>query len=332
LAPRLTEHDGLIREGHPVIERVLQERYSATRLTKLTRDPLGFLWQYVLRWEAPAEDEEPLTLEPLSLGRLVHRVLELAVGELETHGGFAGADVERITNATSTAVDRAAEEFAAVNPIPPRLIWQRILAEAQQLTVTALSWEEEALSGQHSYAEVLFGDPASAGVAGGPWDPGQVVEIPSTDLFIAGRIDRIDIAGDGSAARVTDYKTGRLPRNATGINGGAELQRCIYAYAVQALLGHEVEVSARLLYPRDEGLLIDLEEPRATLETVAQYLVTAREQLGRGLALVGPDSGEWHDHPLTFALPANAGEIYLMTKRSLAAERLAPLPELWEMP
>ena len=332
LATRLTPHDGLIREHHPVIERVLRERFSATRLRKLARDPLGFLWQYALGWNAPVEDEEPLVLDPLSFGGLVHRVLELAVGQLETDGGFGGADFQRVANATSTALDKAAEEFVAVSPVPPRLMWQSILAEVHQLTVTALSWDEEALSGQRAYAEVPFGDPTDVGRAGGPWNPGQVVAIPNSDLFITGRIDRLDIAGDWSVARVTDYKTGRLPKNPIGISGGAELQRCIYAYAVHALLGQELEVAARLLYPRDGGRLFDLEDPRATLETVARYLVIAREKLRSGLALVGPESGERDDDPLTFALPGNRREIYLETKRLLAAERLVPLPELWEMP
>ncbi len=34
------------------------------------------------------------------------------------------------------------------------------------------------------------------------------------------------------------------------LQGGKELQRCLYAYAVKALLGEAVEIEAALLYPR----------------------------------------------------------------------------------
>ena len=155
--------------------------------------------------------------------------------------------------------------------------------------------------------------------------------IPGTDLSIAGVIDRLDISGDGIRARVTDYKTGRIPKDAIVVNGGAELQRCLYAYAVQALVGGGIDVGARLLYPRDEGRMLNMEDPRAILESVAQYLVAARDNLISGRALIGIESGARDDNPLTFALPGNAKEIYLEIKRPPADEQLAPLPELWGM-
>lgn len=329
--PRITPHDGLVRANHPVIERILQEHFSATGLRKLARDPLGFVWRYAFGWNAPVEDEEPLTLDALNFGTLAHRVMQLALLRLEQTGGLAGADAERIATATSAAVQSAAAEYEASSPVPPRLMWQRTLAEARELTETALAWDEAALPGQCAYAEVPFGEPDEDATGEWPWNPRTPVAIPGTDLFITGRIDRVDIAGDRTVARVTDYKTGRLPKNAVQINGGAELQRCLYAYAVQVLLGSETEVSARLLYPRDGGVLLELDEPRATLARVAGYLVSARDHLRAGHALVGPESGERQDNPLTFALPGNAKDIYIEMKLSAAQEMLEPLPELWGM-
>lgn len=330
--PRLTPHDGLVRTNHPVIERILQDRFSATRLRKLARDPLGFVWRYAFGWDAPVEDEEPLTLDALNFGSLTHRIMELALLELEQTGGLAGADAERIAGATSVAIQSAAAEYEASNPVPPQLMWLRTLAEARELTETALAWDEPALPGQRAYAEVPFGEPGEDASVEWPWDPRVLVAIPGTDLSITGRIDRIDIAGDRLVGRVTDYKTGRLPKGSIEINGGAELQRCLYAYAVQALLGSDIEVSARLLYPRDEGLLLDLNDPRAVLARVAHYLVAARDHLRAGRALIGPESGERQDNPLTFALPGHAKDIYIGTKLVAAQNQLAPLPELWEMP
>lgn len=331
--PELTAHDGLLRPDHPVIRRVLSGPFSATGLRKLARDPLGYVWTYAFRWDAPAEDDEPLSLDPLQFGTLAHRAMELALTEIEGQGGLARTDLDQIAAAVETAVARAGDEYQATQPIPPRLIWKRQLAEVRQLTLAALTWEEQALPGQSSFAEVPFGRsfretrPASEL----PWDPEQEVQISGTDLTIAGVIDRLDISDDGAQARVTDYKTGRIPKDAIILNGGAELQRCLYAYAVQALKGGDIEVAARLLYPRDEGRLLDLEDPRATLDAVAKYLVMARDNLVSGGALIGIESGEHDDNPLTFALPGNAKEIYFEIKRPAADQRLAPLPELWEM-
>ena len=67
--------------------------------------------------------------------------------------------------------------------------------------------------------------------------PATVVEIPDTGFSIAGYIDRLDISGDGKRALVRDYKTGRPPKDHIRLNGGQELQRCLYAFAVKASAG-----------------------------------------------------------------------------------------------
>ena len=60
-----------------------------------------------------------------------------------------------------------------------------------------------------------------------------------------------------------DYKTGRVANDGIILDGGKELQRCLYAFAVKALLGRDVDIRASLLYPRDEADL-RLEDPEGT--------------------------------------------------------------------
>ena len=302
--PELTAHDGLLRADHPVIRKTLSGPFSATRLRKLARDPLGYVWTYAFGWDAPAEDDEPLSLDPLQFGSLAHRAMELALTDLEGGGSFARAGLSQITTAVETAVARAGEEYEATQPVPPRIIWNRQLAEVRQLTLVALTWEEQALPGQKSFPEVPFGRIRREAQPGSelPWDPEQEVRIPGTDLTIAGVIDRLDISGDSTQARVTDYKTGRIPKDEIVLNGGAELQRCLYAYAVRALKDGDIDVAARLLYPRGEGRLLELQDPRAILDAVAKYLVAARDNLVSGHALIGIESGERDDNPLTVYL------------------------------
>ena len=260
----LTAHDGLLRPDHPVIKKALSGPYSATRLRKLVRDPLGFVWSYVFGWDAPADDAEPLFLDPMQFGDLAHRAMELALVDLEDKGGFAAASPSQVAETVETAVTRVAARYEAEQPVPPRIMWLRQLAEVRDLTLVALRWKEPTLADQRSFAEVPFGgsNREARPPSELPWDPEQNVCIPGTDLSITGLIDRLDISGDGTQARVTDYKTGRIPKSTIVVNGGAELQRCLYAYAVQALVGSSVDVAARLLYPRDQGQMLDMADPR----------------------------------------------------------------------
>ena len=329
----LTPHDGLVRQNHPVIRRALEGPLSATGLQRLVGDPLGYVWRYAFGWDAPAEEDEPIVLDPLSFGILAHSVLELAVIALEQMGGFAAVDAGVLARVIESAAQEAADKHAEENPIPPRLVWTHTLAVARALAETALIWPEEALPGQRSYAEVPFGKDAQDSDPDRrlPWNPASEVRVPGTEITITGRIDRLDLAADDTAARVTDYKTGKVPAGALGLRGGAELQRVLYAFAVNALLGENVEIASRLLYPRDGGHLFDLAEPRTVLAEVATYLEAARNHLLTGNAVIGNRSGEYETDPLTFALPGHAKDIYFETKRPAANRRLAPLPTLWDM-
>ena len=87
-----------------------------------------------------------------------------------------------------------------------------------------------------------------------------------------------------------DYKTGRAPKEDIVLDGGRELQRCLYAFAVKALLGKKVAISASLLYPR-EGLDLQLDDPDAALGTLTGHLQAARASLASGGGVMGKDTG-----------------------------------------
>ena len=149
-----------------------------------------------------------------------------------------------------------------------------------------------------------------------PWDAGAPVEIPNTGFRIRGYIDRLDISADGRHVLVRDYKTGRAPREDIVLDGGREVQRCLYAFAVKAMLSDEVAIAASLFYLRDERDL-RLYDPDATLRTLTGHLQTARSNLASGGTVMGKDTGDAYDD-LVFALPANAGAIYRPRKKAAA--------------
>jgi hypothetical protein len=334
---KLTAHDGLIRSNHPVLLRALNRRQSATSLVKLLRDPLGYLWTYGFGWSEPEETDEPLTLDALAFGSLLHEILEDAVTQIELAqpGSFGRASRQEISEVIQTVAKTVDTRWNETRPIPPPAVWKRKLAEAAELALVALSHHDDPLPDERSWAEVPFGGDRKAETltqevrSALPWDPVLPVAIPGTNIMIGGSIDRLDLAGDGTRARVTDYKSGKAPHHHPQLKQGAELQRCLYAYAVKALVNSHPEVEAQLLYPRRDGHGLQLEDPDGTLARLVGYLLAASGSFAEGAAFSGPSSNdEWYD--LAFALPGGAKEGYLTIKSPLVAQALAAFSPLWE--
>src|SRR5205823_13068088 len=131
-------------------------------------------------------------------------------------------------------------------------IWRNTLDRTAALSMAALRHPLDPMAGQKSWTEIPFGGQREVKRNNLPWDVAQAVEIPATGIKIQGQIDRLDLAGDTTRARVIDYKTGKLQKDMADvvIDGGNELQRCLYAFAVKTLIGQQVAVEACLLYPR----------------------------------------------------------------------------------
>jgi hypothetical protein len=335
---RLTPHDGLMKANHPLIVASLNRRQSATSLTRLLRDPLGYLWTYGFRWQEPDETEEPLQLDAFAIGGILHAMLERAVSELElrTPGAFGIADNVSIADAVGRAHDAVAREWERTRPVPPPVIWERKLLDIHALAVSALGYREQSLTGQRSWAEIPFGGDMSMENLTDerrsllPWDPATPVVIPETTVAIGGSIDRLDLDEAGTIARVTDYKSGKPPGKKQPIlKGGAELQRCLYAYAVRSLVPAVKDVQARLLFPRaEEEGLYPLADPAAVLTSLAGFIIAAQRFAIAGNML--PGAGAQDDYnDLAFALPGGAKESYFELKSSLIAEHLAELSPLW---
>ena len=324
----ITSHDGLVRADHPLILAILGRTQSASSLRRLLRNPLSFVWVYAFGWREPQSSAEPLVLDALGIGDLVHLVLDRALCDLEAGSGLASADAKTIEAAVARAAQSVASVWESERPVPPAVIWSRTLDDARVMAGRALSYGDDVLPGARSYGEVPFGGLEPKSDAETPWDASAPVTIPDTAFNIAGYIDRLDISGDGKRALVRDYKTGRPPRGDIRLNGGRELQRCLYAFAVKALLGDDVAISASLLYPR-EPVDLQLDDPEAVLAEITGYLRAARASLAGGAALPGPDTGGDYDD-LAFALPANASATYCKRKMPAATERFGEVAQVWE--
>ena len=136
----LTPHDGLVRADHPLVIAALGRRQSSTSLVKLLRDPLGYLWTYGFHWDEPQETEEPLLLDALAFGNLLHATLEQAVTQLEATraGGLGAAGEAEISEALDKALDAVAADWERRCPVPPPIIWRRKLQDIRNLAICPL--------------------------------------------------------------------------------------------------------------------------------------------------------------------------------------------------
>ena len=324
----LTRHDGIVRPDHPVLRSALDRTQSATSLRLLLRNPMGFVWRYGLRWGTPETGEDPLTLDAPAMGDLVHRALDRSLGLLEAEGGLATATGEQIAEAVESATGEVARLWEGARAVPPPVIWRRTLEEARALCAWALGFRDDHPPGARSYGEVPFGGAEPKSDGGVPWDAVAPIVIPGTNIRIRGYIDRLDIAPDNCHALVRDYKTGRAPTNNIVLNGGKELQRCLYAFAVRSLLGDDFTISASLLYLRNQ-LNLSLVDLDGTLEVLTGHLKSAYANLASGAAVPGKDTGDIYDD-LAFALPANAKATYCERKKHASVERLGTATQIWE--
>ena len=323
----ITAHDGQVRPDHPLVLAILERTQSASSLRLLLRNPLGFVWRYGLNLRAPESGTDPLVLDALAMGDLVHMTLDLALQDLESSDGLAEAGESRIATAVQEAASHVAGIWESERSVPPAVIWRRTLVDACLLTTRSLVYGER-LPGDRSYAEVAFGGSQPKSASAIPWNSETPVEIPQTSFRIKGYIDRLDISSNGKAALVRDYKTGRTPKEDIILNGGRELQRCLYGFAVKALLGSDINIRASLFFPRDE-VDLQLSDPENTLAEVTVYLQDARRNLLSGNALPGPDTAGAYDD-LAFALPANASATYCKRKSTAASAILGNATKVWE--
>ena len=327
----VTPHDGLIRADHPVIGHILNRVQSASSLRLLLRYPISFVWKYGLHLTAPECAIEPIILQSNAVGELIHETLELALIDIQNSGGLSLASVPEIELAIERAVSQAAQKWEVSKPTPPRLIWDLTLQDIKDVSLEALRFEDDVEGSKVSYCEVPFGGSKDAKHAKAPWDTQQEVIIPRAHFRIGGYIDRLDVFSDGKRAIVKDYKTGKTPdkkKRDMKIDGGKELQRCLYSYAVRTLLAHDIEVTASLFYPRD-GLNLILDDQEQTLVDLENYLQLARESLTSGACMIGKDAEEKYDD-FAFLLPANARALYVKRKLPAVMDVYGQLCACWE--
>lgn len=324
-----TPHDGGFRSDHPAVIRALSMPQSATSLRRLLRDPLGFVWVRALGMTAPELAVEPLQLDPVTFGDLVHELLRLAIERIEPTPSLIGATPDEIDNALDAAARDVADRWPLSQAVPPRLLWLDTIDEARRRARRGLTIDERFGPGTRSFSEVPFGAGSPAERID-PWDERQEIVIGQSGIRLKGRIDRVDVKPDRRGVRMSDYKTGTTPRNLSDVilNGGAEVQRALYAITIRQLIPEATTIIARLVYLDTMGPPAGLDGDilERAEETTLRFIDIAVEGLRHGIAYAGPDAFAGYND-LRIALPA-ALDRYQRRKQegfNAVQQRLAPL-------
>lgn len=313
---QLNQFDGLVSPNHPVILRALGEPLSATALRLLLRDPQAFIWNRGLGWRPKEFSYRPLALDPASFGELVHELIAISVRRLGSLGGVQKSSTEE----RERVVEEAAAAIQVVWPleraVPPTTLWISTLTKAADLTLHALKVDEDLPHSLDTWTELNFG--GAQNPDGAPWPEERDVRLRDTDIRIVGRIDRLDLAKSGSAARITDYKTSKPEQSSDNLvlDGGKELQRVLYATAVRQLVPHVRRVVARLLYLGSPITTRPLEAERLdkAMADLSRFVIAAADSLKLGYAIAGPDAFDKLS-PYRIARPADL-QGYLADKRA----------------
>ncbi len=214
-------------------------RLSHASLSELRGCPYRYLLGRVLRLRR-AESLEP-SYTRLEYGQLAHGVMNAFLkADGEGWRALAAADT-----AAAERVLRELADDASRDGLPQARLWRETFAALVPELVAgeiarAAQWRPAALEVPFTLtlAELAAWLRAAGHVAEADWLPAEPSQVP-----IEGRIDRLDVARDGSPrAAVIDFKTGR-PATATEVRDGAELQVALYALAVEAGTVHGLEAA-----------------------------------------------------------------------------------------
>ena len=204
------------------ISRQIGDRFSASKLETYRSCPFKFLVTYVWKQkEAEAAGED---MDAGQRGSLLHKVLEKFIGK---HLGekLQESQHAELQKELDEIFDTVCQEFADKGGLYPGDFWQHD-KEQQRLLLHRWLRSEIAYSGQGEWR------PVSTEQAFGRKDNGEVaLDINGRRIYLNGKIDRIDRAGD--AFFITDYKSGDTPKQKEFADTDLQLPLYLFAAATQ---------------------------------------------------------------------------------------------------
>jgi CRISPR/Cas system-associated exonuclease Cas4 (RecB family) len=291
-------YDGFIEPTPPAAALLADHRltarpYSLSALQQYAVCPYRFFLAAIQQLAPRAEVAALEQLDPLTRGRLVHRVQAETLRTLADSGGLP-VTAETLPRAETTllaTLERVGEHLYDDLAPPILRVWQD---EMEGVRADLVYWlrrlAEQGEKWQPAFFEFGFGLPSDA-----TRDPNSRPDPVMLDngMQLRGAVDLIERRADGRALRVTDHKTG-ADRTESGlvIGKGEVLQPVLYGLVVEAALNQPV-VEGRLFYCTARGgfaersVTLDDRARRAGLEA----LDTVDQAIANGFLPPAPRSG-----------------------------------------
>ena len=254
----ITPHDGLVRADHPLVARHPRRAPSRpARFAALLRNPLGFVWRL---WPAAGARPKAATNRWCSMrsamGDLVHMILDRALARPRSDRRTGDrrranrSQRRRRRRRASVAADWESER--AVPPARHLATHARRRASLRRprahLSATSVCPAPAPMAKCRSAAPSPSPRRHRPGIARRQRRNSRH-RLPDRRLYRSAR--HLRRRPPRACARLQDRPTAaRTPSCSTAAR---ELQRCLYAFAVKALLGDDVTISASLLYPARAG-------------------------------------------------------------------------------
>jgi ATP-dependent helicase/nuclease subunit B len=252
----LTPHDGLFI-SEAALKR-LRARFglenlvtSATALEKFSFCPFYYFQKYVLKIEPWQEPEQAMSIEPLALGALYHKILEEFFRQQRDGGAPSLRNVAE--NVMKRFEDEGVTGFPTAWEIQKEIIHEELAAflDSQRRNASE-GWTPREFEKDFDDLKIEIG--------GGP-------------IRLRGKIDRIDVSADGARARVMDYKTGKFrDERDNELCGGETLQLPLYILAAEKLHGGARVERARYAFLTVRGRYRTVNFTREALENRAPDL------------------------------------------------------------
>jgi ATP-dependent helicase/nuclease subunit B len=300
---RLTPYDGLMTDRE-VIDWIRRSAgpdggpVSASRLEHYAACPYRFFLERVMEIGEWREEEPASGLDPIERGQALHGILE---GFLKVSGHRLAEASPDLLNAELRTL--AIAELDKDRPAGiPDLLWE---IECERLLRVLQRWLDfERARVDEGYVPELL-ECAFGRFRKEPSRPALKIRASSYEFEFRGRIDRVDFTPDRSAARITDYKSGKLPDSMKGkkgtlLMGGEKMQLAIYAAAIRGEFPDLQSLTAEYLHlqhKREEivSCCYRHEKVSGGIDLLSQILEIIGDGIARGAFFHRAKGRVWRD-------------------------------------
>jgi hypothetical protein len=215
----------------------LEKPISPTALETFARCPFRYFLGHVLKVGELEKPEEVVTIEPATIGNIVHEILERSFQSVSAGGSEADDWTEDDREQLRRISREVFDKYESAGRTGKSLTWKAEQARIERDLDLLLDKEieERRVSGfRFRQAEAPFGM-APTRSQPNPLPPAHLILEDGSVVNFRGKVDRVDVGPSGELA-VIDYKTGSTrryePITATNpMVGGKFLQLPVYALA-----------------------------------------------------------------------------------------------------